>query len=146
MKKREINSVGPTVDISHASHLRLPHFWFSPALVPWDQPVFTSVDSDTQVLFCLWLKSKVLGWPTSKKSWAARYVQTPPLILALFYGPSLTTAAVTDLYRASIPAPYAARLPAHLLRLLPEGMVFRARIASAAIQLRSPLHLSVLPC
>lgn len=69
----------------------------------------------------------------------AKCLQTPP-------PPFLTLLLVTDLYRASIPAPYAARLPAHLLRLLLEGMVFRTRIASAAIQLLSPLHLPVLPC
>lgn len=56
----------------------------------------------------------------------------------------------TDLHRAPLPAPHPARLPPHLLRLLPQGMVLLAGILPSSrsiipLLLRPALHLPVMP-
>lgn len=58
-------------------------------------------------------------------------------------GVSLLTTDWADLYRPALPAAHAARLPAHLLWRLLEGVV---RIPGLDCDIDSPVHLPLMSC
>lgn len=116
-----------------------------------DQPrrLFTPYNNTLVIprnLFCSWLKYKVLGWPTSKKSSAVRYVRNRlrifPIMTPVLASCSLEP--ILDLHRASLPASHPPRLLAHFLRIVSERMVLRTRIPPTILPNLSPLHLSVV--
>jgi hypothetical protein len=64
------------------------------------------------------------------------------LFLFLFLLPWLT-ASHADMHRPALPAAHAARLPTHLLRRVPEGVV---RLPGLDGHLDPPVHLPGMPC
>ena len=56
-------------------------------------------------------------------------------------GTRLLTVPCSDLYRSPLPAAHPPRLPAHLLRRLPEGVV---RFPSLDRYLETPVYMSIM--
>lgn len=144
-----------TVGISHTS---APPPYASSLVLQLHFPgssVYTSgpPPGDTQVPLLLMAEVPSPGLAELEKELGCSVCsQASPSRMLPFLRPLLGTVAndasleLIDLYRAPLPAPHASRLPAHLLRLLLEGMVLRTRVAPATLPQLSPLHLSILSC
>jgi hypothetical protein len=68
--------------------------------------------------------------------------QQPSTIARFYAGIHLLIARHLDMYRHPLPAAHAPRLPAHLLRRLPQGVV---PVPSLDRDLNPPIHLPVMP-